>query len=348
MQPRNRYEGFSAKRLKIHPFKHASALLARFLPPSWRFPLLGLPTRARQPTGQPAAGTNCKISRLKDGIACQIGAHLNARGAYLADLTPGAGEFIESCFIKRQRCLPKTRPIGGTVLSLVHEGDSNYYRWLMETLPRMRYVREAGCAYDWLYCRQQQRFHRETMASLGCDLTRIIASDETKFVQASELAVPRFVDETELWIIPWLQETFVPLSQDRGVKPLPKRVYISRRKATGRRIANESELLLHLESSGFTSVLLEDWNWLDQVALFRNAEAIIGAHGAGLANLIFCSAGASVIELIAESYPFNFYPEISRQNRLEHHILSCIPVAPDRVHCSDLVAQIQSVLQLIN
>jgi Glycosyltransferase 61 len=348
MQSRNRYEGFSASGLKIHPFKRAAALLARFLPPSWRFILLGLPARARPATDPTAADADAKISRLKDGIACQIGAHLNSRYAYLTDLTPGAGEFIESCFVKRQRCFPKIRQVDGTVLSLVHEGDSNYYRWLMETLPRMRYVREAACTFDWLYCRQQQRFHRESMASLGWDSTRLIASDQNKFVRARQLAVPRFVDEAESWVIPWLQEQFLPLAQDRKAESLPKRVYISRRKATGRRVANESELMRHLESAGFTSVVLEDWKWLDQIALFRNAEAVIGSHGAGLANLVFCSAGTTVIELIAESYPFNFYPEISRQNRLEHHTLSCLPVAPNRVFSSDLVAHIESVLRLVN
>ncbi len=40
----------------------------------------------------------------------------------------------------------------------------------------------------------------------------------------------------------------------------------------------------------------------EQVRAFAEAECIVGAHGAGLTNLAFCSPGAAVVELFASDY----------------------------------------------
>ena len=345
MLPRNRYGSFSPAGIRTHPFKRAAAALSRLVPESWRFPVFGLPPPAKTITSN--AEANSAIHSVKDGTACQIGAHLNTEGKYVPELTLGAGAFIESRFLQKQRCFPKVQRKDGTMLSLASEGDLNYYRWLMETLPRMRFVRESNFAYDWLYCCQQQPFHRRSLSLLGCDLGRVIASDRNKFVRAERLVVPPFVDEAEPWIIPWLQEQFLPLAKTRKSEILPKRIYITRRKTSGRRVANEAELLEHLQAIGFVSTVLEEIEWLDQIALFRDAEVVIGAHGAGLANLVFCSPGAFVIELIAENYPFTFYPEICRQNKIDHHILPCTPTMPEKVHCSDLIAPVDRIMHLL-
>jgi hypothetical protein len=344
MQPRNRYRGFSAVGVKIHPFKRAAAIVSRLLPRPWRFTLFGLPP----PANDAGLRADSKIHRVKNGIACQIGTHLDARGNYIPELTLGAGAFIENRLLQKQRCFPKIRRRGATMLSLASEGDLNYYRWLMETLPRMRFVREGNLAYDWLYCRQQHPFHRKSLELLGCDLSRVIASDGNKFVQAAQLVVPPFVDEAESWVIPWLRQQFLPLARQAESAPLAKRIYVTRRKASGRRVANEAELLESLQSLGFMSAALEDYEWLDQVALFRDAEAIIGPHGAGLANLAFCSPGVLVVELMAKTYPFTFYPEICRQNKIEHHLLPCLPTVPEEVHCSDLVVPVDNLLRLLD
>src|SRR4051812_22504694 len=65
-----------------------------------------------------------------------------------------------------------------------------------------------------------------------------------------------------------------------------KRFYINR---TSRRLKNEEEVQSYLKSAGYAIVNLEDLTLDDQVHLFMHAEEIIGFHGAGLANLLFCN-----------------------------------------------------------
>jgi len=315
-----RYKNLSPKSVKIHPLKRLASWLALCLPESWRFFILGLPVRS---SGTVAVQGDSEVSFFADGIACNQGAHLTPSGTYIPQLTLGAGPFMETRFLQKQRCFPKIRTMPGTTASLVFEGQHNYYRWLMETLPRMRFLREKQIEYDWLYACQKQPFHRQSLEMLGCNPAQIIDCEQAPYLCARKLVVPRFADETEEWIVPWLREQFLPHADDRGSKSLPRRIHIIRARASSRSVANQAELLELLGSWGFVPVVLEDLNWKEQLDLFKNAEAIAGPHGAGLANLVFCPSAAWVLELIPQDYPFTFYPQISRQLGLRHHLISC-------------------------
>jgi capsular polysaccharide biosynthesis protein len=83
----------------------------------------------------------------------------------------------------------------------------------------------------------------------------------------------------------------------------PHRVYISRAKAAFRRIVNENEISPALEEHGFEKVLCEDLSLADQVTLFAKATAIIGGHGAGLTNIIYCPPESFVGEIHIEGVP---------------------------------------------
>ena len=85
---------------------------------------------------------------------------------------------------------------------------------------------------------------------------------------------------------------FAPASE--AVAGIDK-VYIGR---TTRTLRNETAARELVRQHGFQVVSLEKLTLDDQVALFANARTIIGFHGAGLANLVFCNPQARVIELV--------------------------------------------------
>ena len=77
-------------------------------------------------------------------------------------------------------------------------------------------------------------------------------------------------------------------------------LFISRAKATCRRIINEeADLLPLLGEYGFRRIFLEDLPLDQQIAAFASAERIIAPHGAGLAHLAFASQGARVLEIFS-------------------------------------------------
>lgn len=57
--------------------------------------------------------------------------------------------------------------------------------------------------------------------------------------------------------------------------------------------------------NGLVVAELESMTFAEQVHLFRGARAIIGIHGAGLANMVFCRPGTTLIEVDPE-WPFHW------------------------------------------
>lgn len=339
---KDRYATFDPRTQKVSFLRRMAQWLADFVPKSQRFFIFGLPLKGPDAS----KGWEAMIEIVPQGIACAIGAHLNRNGFYSPELTPGAGPFIESRFLKKQRCFPKIGQSRHACASLVFEGQNNYYLWLLETLPRLRFLRESGIAYQQIYASQKKSFQRESLDLLKPPGVEIIDCEKMPFFQAPQMIVPRFVRETEPWIIPWLREQVEPHVATHSTRSHPRRFYISRGGATGRKIANEAEFQNLLGEFGFTVVALENYSWLEQIELFREAEAVVAPHGAGLANLAFCSS-ALVVELIADAYPFTFYPQISRQLRLDHHCLSSLPVNASRIGASDLMAPLNPLREIL-
>ena len=76
-----------------------------------------------------------------------------------------------------------------------------------------------------------------------------------------------------------------------------RRILISRRNApVGRRMLNEAQVSAALARKGFETYALETMPLADQIELFYDARIVVGAHGAGLANLLFADR-AGVVEL---------------------------------------------------
>ena len=69
------------------------------------------------------------------------------------------------------------------------------------------------------------------------------------------------------------------------------------------------------------SVALETLSVAQQMTLFSQAEAIVGAHGSGLANLVFCSPGTAVVEMFSPNYLRTDYWMISQYLQLHHYNL---------------------------
>jgi hypothetical protein len=77
-------------------------------------------------------------------------------------------------------------------------------------------------------------------------------------------------------------------------RKMPKHFWIKRKRS---RLKNENAVLDVMRSHGFDIVSLEELTLDEQVQLFSNASVVVGCHGAGLTNLLFCETGAEVIEI---------------------------------------------------
>jgi capsular polysaccharide biosynthesis protein len=92
------------------------------------------------------------------------------------------------------------------------------------------------------------------------------------------------------------------------------RILISRPRTSkdrGRYMENEDELFRALEPLGFRRYTLDSMPVEEQVALFHDADIVVGAHGAGLSNVIFADR-AKVLELFPASFVTPHYYFLSK------------------------------------
>ena len=68
-------------------------------------------------------------------------------------------------------------------------------------------------------------------------------------------------------------------------------------------------------------MLLSNLDFKDQISIFNNAEIIVGPHGAGFANLVFCKNNTKVIELKPDNHPNKVYERISSINKLNYKLI---------------------------
>jgi capsular polysaccharide biosynthesis protein len=147
----------------------------------------------------------------------------------------------------------------------------------------------------------------------------------------------------------WLGRTLSSAVPVEGTEK-PVRLYISRRLAQTRGVANEEELLPILRQQGFTIILTENLPVRDQIRLFRNAESVVAPHGAGLTNLIFAPPGTSVLELFSRDTIRHCYWALSNELGHHYHFLIGEPVCgqshePDiRVDATRLATCLESML----
>lgn len=95
------------------------------------------------------------------------------------------------------------------------------------------------------------------------------------------------------------------------------------RRRDKRRIANEEQLISGLQTvRGAVITGLGDWALPDAVDIFHifaYADVVVGAHGAGLANVVVARPGACIIEFLPEQWLIPCYLRLSGQLGLQHH-----------------------------
>lgn len=85
----------------------------------------------------------------------------------------------------------------------------------------------------------------------------------------------------------------------------PKRVFIARKHR--RKLTNEAEVEQLLQAYGFVKVYYEDISIQQQWSIARNAEVVVGVHGAALSSLVFNAHQVKLLEIFHPGYVVDLY-----------------------------------------
>lgn len=174
----------------------------------------------------------------------------------------------------------------------------SYYHWLYHSIPRLRLV--ADLQFDKVYVNNSKRFQREYLDLLGVRADTIIPATNDTHIQARELVFTSFLSILNDYANASLRELAVKYGES-GRRDA--RIYISRDDAHGKRsLVNEREVFGFLRTEGFERYELTRLSVKDQIRLFSSASFVIGPHGAGIGNIIFCQEGTKVLEIFDPGY----------------------------------------------
>lgn len=237
----------------------------------------------------------------------RCGAVLTASGHLLADVSVELGGAPEHHSVFRGEP-GEPRREDGAVVVLTAAGGETYFHWLFDVLPRLDLLRRSGVPLDgaerYLVNSLRMPFQRESLERLGIPPSRVLESEKVPDLRAGRLVVPSLPGMSgnpTRRACEFLRTAFLQGRED-GRDARPRRVYVSRARARGRRIVNEGEVLAVLGRFGFETVELESLSFAQQVELFASADQVVAPHGAGLSNLVFCGPRTKVLELFSPSY----------------------------------------------
>lgn len=217
------------------------------------------------------------------------------------------------------------KKVKGRVAVITKIYTEAYGHFLLEVVAKLALLKISGLEYDWLYVCYDKPYMKEILTLAGVDVSKIIdaSQPENYYIQADELIAtsplnrripmegeknfsPRqdFAVYCPAWAINYLRELFWPMI-DKKLQ-FSERVFISRKHAGLRKMVNENEVFDVFAKKGFKRYELEKMSFLQQVALFKQAEYVVGATGSGLSNILFCQPGTQVIEIMQELRDITF------------------------------------------
>jgi hypothetical protein len=204
------------------------------------------------------------------------------------------------------RTLPASRPYYNLMASI--PGRDHVFHWLFDAiLPFIAFVEsgKAGNDIGLIVNAKQSEIQKLTIGFLkeryGIHAIEPVSEAQGVFVphcRTSGHGLPRGLQSPLALAL--LDDLARFIAGDSGLKKSAKRIFVSRDDARLRRVLNERDLLLELNARGYERVTLRGMPLAQQVALFLNAEAIAGPHGAGLTHISWCRPGTKVTEFFPD------------------------------------------------
>ncbi len=225
--------------------------------------------------------------------------------------------------IKSNRHLPRIAVADGYFLG----GNDNYYHHTIDYLSAAYFLDDveretasllpiADCKRDW----------QVGVLDVFVGKRRsVLQVRQDSLVEVERLYIPRkcFQVEGELNVPGWF--SWVRHTADAlGGNTERQRLYVSRKNTKQRKIQDEDKFEQFLANMGFRTIITEEMGVADQIRLFRDAEVVISAHGAGLTNLIYCKTDTAILELLPENgWKPPHFANLCKSAELRHSIIHC-------------------------
>lgn len=186
--------------------------------------------------------------------------------------------------------------------------ENNWYHWVIEYVSRLNFDTEIPPEIPILVSDTVPESFLEVISSFSDrEILRLPKTMDWK-VETLFVAQPlmQILDST---VIPWEEGLFLnsaalgafrdTVLHSQNSYPSPSKIFLTRNSGH-RGLINQRKLRKLAESFGFTSIDPSSMSWSQQVNLFRNANMVVGASGAVMANYLFMPPNSKIHSLTNE------------------------------------------------
>ncbi|BAZ22581.1 capsular polysaccharide biosynthesis protein-like protein [Kalymmatonema gypsitolerans NIES-4073] len=223
---------------------------------------------------------------------------------------------------------------------ITDEISYTYFHWLADALPRLfatlQVIEKPKIILPYSF--KKNKFIEESLKVFPVLELMFIKNNEV--YNFNKLLLPTHVAKSGNYndcIMKEIRQKYRSYYLEKQTLFLGEKIYISRAKATRRKILNEQELTDLLKEYGFTPVVFEDFSFDEQVSIVFNAKYLVSNHGAGLTNMLFMEAGTSVFELRREG---------DKHNNCYFSLASALDIKYYYQNCKTETDNTDSILQL--
>ncbi|MGA7932142.1 MAG: glycosyltransferase family 61 protein [Kovacikia sp.] len=222
------------------------------------------------------------------------------------------------------RFLPRGRRLEGVCLSLASDfAVGSYGHFMLDCISRLELFNKAGFKLsdvDHIFCpKPPSKTAQRLFDQLGIPVSKCIWANGNKDVVHTEtLLAPSFPGTRrnyQKWLPAFIKRELLP-----SPPPPSRRLYISRA-GCRRNVVNEEAITRILIQRGFE--IYDPAQHTSQPYDFAESTIIVGPHGGGLTDLVFCQPGTKVIELIPTDHVYPYYYTLSDAATLEYGCLVC-------------------------
>ena len=256
------------------------------------------------------------ISATDVDVSFPIGMHLWKRKVFEEALL-GNELFLNPKYVLDLELIPlkKKKNLSESVLLSMH-WHHNFFHWLVEILPRLQLYDLAEDLHELplIVPKSSPKFVRDSLTLTGY-IDRVVFVDDGvyRFEKLHLLTRLSKSPHVSPLAIEWLNNKICGKQSCQK-----KRIYISRSDAKIRHLTNELDVERILSDFGFETVVMSQYTLEQQIQIFRQAEMILGSHGAAFTHLAFARPGSIFMEFFEQGHFNPAYYRIAGLRKLKY------------------------------
>lgn len=181
---------------------------------------------------------------------------------------------------------------------VVDQKSWKYMHWFSDAMQRIQHLEKFLNEYPVIIFRHYENYEYIKYTLKRLEIPHIVLERENYYL-VKELLISSHVAPSGNYHEILINNVSSRLKENievRNSQP-SENIWISRQKATIRKVVNNKELQKILKKYDFREIILEDLSFEEQVNILSRAKILAGIQGAGLTNILFMKEETSLLEV---------------------------------------------------